>query len=313
MNIQVGATDIEIESTGGLFRSLGEIRVNGTALRNPQALFRPWFDSFEGEVFDRLEVIGTETEIGTTRLKLKATSNNDYPFRERRDCSGDLCFRNRSFDAAPLTTELAICFKPATAEIGGRTLTGFSYWYEYQGEVAIHRLLDRATWELGGNLDDVNLVCRNWLTPPRMNVGLDTTYSTVGLDRWATLLPGNMWARWSLLPGFDFQYGASGMLVGWYDAVSLVRTTIESNAGEDAIRFNDFHWFEQSGPGLHQSQDHPLRAGCAGPHGGAQRLDGAAGSRPRHVPRAVRDPGGRTAAAGAALYPLARVSFRSQL
>lgn len=60
-------------------------------------------------------------------------------------------------------------------------------------------------------------------------------------------MPGNMWARWSLLPGFDFQYGAAGILVGWYDAVSLIRTTIESNAGEEAIRFNDFHWFEQSG------------------------------------------------------------------
>jgi hypothetical protein len=66
----------------------------------------------------------------------------------------------------------------------------------------------------------------------------------VGLDKWAALLPGNMWARWSLLPGFDLQYGAGGVLVGWFDRVSLIRTAIESNAGEDAIRCNDFHWFE---------------------------------------------------------------------
>ena len=56
-----------------------------------------------------------------------------------------------------------------------------------------------------------------------------------------------MWARWSLLPGFDMQYGQAGILVGWFDRVSLIRTAIESNAGENAIRYNDFHWFEQAG------------------------------------------------------------------
>ncbi|OPZ25111.1 MAG: hypothetical protein BWZ02_02599 [Lentisphaerae bacterium ADurb.BinA184] len=146
-----------------------------------------------------------------------------------------------------MTAQLALVFKPAAAEVGGRSFHGFTYWYEYDGEACpIHRLLDRATWEVGGNLDDISLVCRNWLTPPRMRIGRETTYSTVGLDQWATLLPGNMWARWSLLPGFDLQYGRSGILIGWFDRVSLIRTTIESNAGEEVIRFNDFHWFEQS-------------------------------------------------------------------
>ncbi len=79
-----------------------------------------------------------------------------------------------------------------------------------------------------------------------MKIGLDTTYSTVGLDKWASLLPGNLWARWSLLPGFDMQYGASGVMVGWFDQVSLIRTVVESNAGENCIRHLDLHLFAQA-------------------------------------------------------------------
>ncbi len=244
-NIKVGQVEIELRVDGGRLISLGDICVNGTALRNGRAPFLPWFDSYEGEVFDRFSFLGVEVDGDVTRVKLASESNGDFPFRERRDCSGDLCFRNRSFDAPPVRAELAICLKPAAAEVDGHTLNGFTYWFEYRGESPIHRLLDRATWELGGNLDDIHLVCRNWLTPPRMRIGRETTYSTVGLDKWASLLPGSMWARWSLLPGFDLQYGAAGILVGWYDQVSLVRTTIESNAGEEAIRYHDFHWFEQ--------------------------------------------------------------------
>jgi len=246
--LELGNTSIDLITHEGCLRSIGAVTVNGTHLRNAQAPFLPWFDSYQGEVFDRFEFLGIELSGEETRVKLRAVSNLDFPFRERRDCSGDLCFRNRSYDAPPLTGELAIVFKPAAAEVGGRAFSGFTYWFEYTGEACpIHRLLDRGSWELGGNLDEVNLVCRNWLTPPRMRIGRETTYSTVGLDEWANLLPGSMWARWSLLPGFDMQYGREGILVGWFDAVSLVRTTIESNADEDAIRFNDFHWFEQSG------------------------------------------------------------------
>jgi hypothetical protein len=246
--LRVGETRINLHLADRSLRSIGAVTVNGTPLRNPRARFLPWFDSYEGEVFDRFTFLGIERNGDETRLRLRAVSNPDFPFRERRDCSGDLCFRNRAFDTPPARAKLALCFKPATATVGGHAFTGFTYWFEYTGAACpIHRLLDRASWELGGNLDDVNLVCRNWLTPPRLKIARETTYSTVGLDKWATLLPGNMWARWSLLPGFDLQYGKAGVLVGWYDAVSLVRTTIESNAGEDAIRINDFHWFAQSG------------------------------------------------------------------
>src|SRR6185437_4120128 len=45
---------------------------------------------------------------------------------------------------------------------------------------------------------------------------------------------------------FDFQYGAAGILLAWFDQVSHIRSVVESNAGEDSLRVLDMHFFAQS-------------------------------------------------------------------
>jgi hypothetical protein len=245
-NIHVGTAVLPLEIRDGQLHSLGAVSINGTSLRNPATRFLPWFDSFEGELFRSFRFDGIEQRGAITVIRTTAVSDPDTLFRERRDCSGDPCFRNASWDAAPKEARFDICLEPAEAKIDGRQFSGFRYWFEYAGELPIHRLVDRQTWEIGGNLDDVTICLRNWLTPPRMKIGKETTYSTVGLDKWATLLPGNLWARWSLLPGFDLQYGQAGILVGWFDQVSLIRTVVETNAGDDSLRVLDLHLFTQA-------------------------------------------------------------------
>ncbi len=244
--IQIGNAALQLEVKDGLLNSLGAVTVNGVPLRNPGTRFLPYFDTFEGDIFRQFRFDGVEQRGATTVLSTTALSDPDTLFRERRDCSGDLCFRAVSWDSPASEGRFDICFEPASADIDGRVFTGFRYWFEYDGELPIHRLVDRQTWEVGGNLDDTTICLRNWLTPPRMKIGRDTTYSTVGLDKWSTLLPGNLWARWSLLPGFDMQYGAAGVMVAWFDQISLIRTVVESNAGEDSLRVLDMHLFSQA-------------------------------------------------------------------
>ena len=244
--IRVGEADMRLDICDGMLRSLGAITINGAALRNPETRFLPWFDTFEGEVFRTFRFEGVEQRGAVTVVRTTAVSDPDSLFRERRDSSGDVCFRNANWDAEPVEADFNICFEPAQAQVRGRAFTGFKYWFEYEGALPIHRLVDRQTWEVGGNLDDVTICLRNWLTPPRMKMGRDTVYSTVGLDKWANLLPGNLWGRWSLLPSFDMQYGQAGVLLGWFDEVSLIRTVIESNAGEDCLRCLDMHAFAQA-------------------------------------------------------------------
>ena len=245
-SLSVGTATLDLQLRDGLLHSLGAVTVNGAALRNPDTRFLPWFDTFEGEIFRTFRFEGSEQRGVTTVVRTTALSDPDALFRERRDSSGDLCFRNANWDSPAREARFDICLEPAEAELDGRKFTGFRYWFEYAGDLPIHRLVDRQTWEIGGNLDDVSICLRNWLTPPRMKIAKDTTYSTVGLDKWATLLPGNLWARWSLLPGFDLQHGRAGVMVGWFDQISLIRTVVESNAGEECLRHLDMHLFAQA-------------------------------------------------------------------
>ncbi len=244
--ITCGNARFELEIADGMLRSLGAISIDGTALRNPATRFLPWFDTYEGEIFRQFRLVDITTQDNITYIHTKAISDPDMLFRERRDCSGDPCFRNANWDDAPQEADFTICIAPVENTVRGNRFTGFKYWFEYHGTLPIHRMIDRQTWEVGGNLDDLTICLRNWLTPPSMKIGKDTTYSTVGLDKWAGLLPGNLWGRWTLLPSFDMQYGNSGVLLGWFDNVSLIRTVIESNAGEDNLRCLDLHAFEQS-------------------------------------------------------------------
>jgi hypothetical protein len=249
MNVRVGG-DVEVApeiTDDNLLRSLGAVKIGKAALRNPRTRFLPWFDSYQGHVFRTLRFKDITRRGEATVITTRAISDSDHPFQERRDSSGDICLREQSWDAPPVEADLRIVLEPAKAEVDGRKFTGFRYWFEYESDaVAIHRIMDRATWEIGGNLDDATIVCRNLFDVPTMRLSRDGKFSTVGLYKNAIALPGNLWGRWTLLPAFDMQYGSAGVMLAWFDRVSLIRTAIETDAGEDWVRHVDFHYFEQS-------------------------------------------------------------------
>ena len=236
---------LEIEA--GYLLSLGTVQVNGVALRNPLNRWVPWFDTLEGDVFHRFRFLGVEQRGSETVVRTRAVSDPDGLFMERRDASGDLCFRSSSWDAPPLEANLSIVLVPAQCEVDGHSFTGFRYWFEYESDqVKIHRLADRQTWELGGNLDDVTVVCRSLFTLARQKLTPATAYSTAGLDHQAGLMPGSQWARWTLLPPFDLQYGEAGIFLAHFDHVSLIRGVLETMPGEDWLRVIDLHGFENA-------------------------------------------------------------------
>jgi len=231
----------------GELRSLGEIRVDGTPLRNPVNRFLPWFDSYDGGVFNRFRMVEIQQDTDRCVLHCRAISDSDYPFRERRDSSGDICLRPEVWDREPVEADFRIVLEPAEATYDGLSFHGFRYWYEYASdEVPIHRILDRQTWEIGGNLDDVTLLFRCLFDLPMKRVTRATHYSSVGLEKSAQALPGNLWARWSLLQPFDLQCGSGGVVAAFFDQVSNIRSVIESSPGEDWIRVIDLHQFENT-------------------------------------------------------------------
>lgn len=241
----LGAVTIHPVVRNGWLHTLGQVRVGGVDLRGERTRFLPWFDTYEGDVFDRFRFRRLVRRGTRHILELTAESSNDYPFREKRDSSGDPAFRPVSWDAPGVQATVRAVFEPATDTVEGHAFEGFRYWFEVHSPKApIHRLLDRQTWELGGRLDRVTLILRNWLTPPRVALGKGTAYSTAGHEKVIGCMPGNLWARWSLLPAFDLQTSPRGVLFAHFERVSLIRTLIETTRGEDELRYLDMHYFE---------------------------------------------------------------------
>jgi hypothetical protein len=246
-SIRIGAASLELDIADGWLKSLGDVSVGQVPLRGRTTRWLPWFDTYGGDVFDRFRLLGVDRDGDRLAVRTRAVSNPDVLFQERRDSSGDPCFRETGWDAPPRETDLSIVFEPVTETIAGRSFAGLRYWMEFDGgPIAIHRMVDRQSWELGGHLEDLTLVLRNWLTPPRVRLGPETAYNTAAMDHETGLMPGNLWGRWTLLPGFDMQHSPQGVLVGWFDNVSLIRTVVQTSRGEDALRFLDMHLFEAS-------------------------------------------------------------------
>ncbi len=148
--LRIGDTTFTLHLASDELVSLGAPMIGGVSLRSDATRFLPWFDTFEGEVFKRFRLRNIIQRGITTVIRTTAISDPDVLFRERRDSSGDLCFRSTGWDADAHEAQLDICIEPAADTIDGHTFTGFRYWFDYQGSLPIHRLVDRQTWELGG-------------------------------------------------------------------------------------------------------------------------------------------------------------------
>lgn len=111
--LTVGAARVALQVKDGWLESLGDIGVGGVSLRNSAVRFLPWVDSYQGDVFRRFRFLGVRRRGRRTALALRAVSDPDWPFMERRDSSGDVCLRNCSWDRRPQEAGFRIVLEPA--------------------------------------------------------------------------------------------------------------------------------------------------------------------------------------------------------
>lgn len=243
--VELGRCSFDLLADGdGAVRGIGAIRIAGVPIRGEGLAMWPWIDTFGGHVFSDCRLGAIEQSDRRLLIQTRIRADADTMFREQRDSSGDLCFRRGGGGRPGPEAELDLVIEPAKADVGGLSLEGFRYHFRYRGaDQPIHRLIDRQSWEPGGRLDGNTLCLRNWLTAPRVRLSRNRAHSTVGNGKWSHLLPGNMWARWSLLPAFDMLYGSAGVLLTWFDRLCLIRSVIETDADEDHLRVVDMHLF----------------------------------------------------------------------
>ncbi len=154
-------------------------------------------------------------------------------------------------------TILELEMRPVQRVIGGRNYSGFSYRYHYQSaSIPIYKILDRATWEIGGSILGKEFWMRNCFVPSITHIqSLAQFYST----EWYIPDCANPSAFQFLplqteLQGFTFTASSAGVLVTWATDVAHIRSLFEKARGEDLMT----HFHEHCGDLAHEFTTAPM-------------------------------------------------------
>ncbi|MCX5660072.1 MAG: hypothetical protein NTW19_10165 [Planctomycetota bacterium] len=248
-----GSAEIELLlRPDGEFVGLGGVRVGGVALRSEARPILVRVDTPEGFLYTRLELDAVVPEAGGgTRLRLRAKG---LPWG-RAEYGDD--YDQPTFHLAPahelVEDELSLIVAPVKLELGGVAWTGFSTTWEFHsGKRRIHRLLEHATWELGGSIVGNTVLSQGQCNMPVYRGEAATTFTTACLRTLSGYgsPQGNSFQlgpRGGLLQGFDFQHGPSGAMLQFWPQLDSVSSLVESPPGSDLLHVVDEHRFSLSG------------------------------------------------------------------
>lgn len=232
--------EIAFETTGDFMQGIGAVKVNGIALRSNRL---PMFCQ-----------ISTPEAIELVNYKLKnKTSAPDLlqlDFEVQKQLGDTMewmlhTVRNRRNmadwtkepEAAPGTV-VSLILKPAERKLGNVMAKGFSYQYTFKSkELAIYKITDRATWEIGAKATGNELWMRNGVVECiKAFAQPDDFYST----EWylPNIANPNIFQFHPLqtqLQGFTFTSAKEGTLITWATELSHIRSLFEKWRGYNEI------------------------------------------------------------------------------
>lgn len=239
---------IETIMSGDEFLGLGRISIGDVDIRSPR---RPMFVEIttpDGIRLQNYRLIDQKVTDDSIELTFTADQINDglmewmlHTVRNRRNLS------DWTEEAKPAKdTTLKLILKSLTREIGGRTWQGFTYQYIYHSDtLPIYRILDRGTWEIGGDIVGNEFWMRSGVVPSKVKFGgKDDFYSS----EW--YLPGienpNIFQFHPLqttLQGFTFTTSPRGTLITWPNEVKHINSLFEKESGKSEL----VHYHEHCG------------------------------------------------------------------
>lgn len=233
------------ELFGGIGSVTGLTPGGELALRDPRRPILPEVRSPDGQQFHRFEIENLNSTDGGYDLTLRGRHTLTGPMEYMlHECRPRYRTGDWSQDDAPApNTRLTWELRPMRRQFGPVEYEGFAMRYRFASEsMAIYKILDRATWELGGQAVGNTIVMRNGTVASIFEVKNPT-------DRYCTewFLPGiqqpNIFQFFPLqtqLQGFTFTSGPGGKLVTWTPQLAHVRTLLEKASTSNVI----CHWHE---------------------------------------------------------------------
>lgn len=237
--------DFEFEFAGDYFLGLGEIKTDGISIRsNRLPMFAQVTTPEAIELVNARLLNKTINKEGITLdFSVQKQLGNTmewmlHTVRNRRNMTD----WTKGPEDAP-DTRLTMKIEPVTRKIGKISAKGFSYQYLFKSEsLAIYKITDRASWEIGGSAIGNELWMRNGVVESIVKFAdRKDFYST----EW--YLPGianpnifQFHPLQSQFQGFTFTSSNEGTLVTFPNKVSHIRSLFEKwRGGNEIVHFHE--------------------------------------------------------------------------
>ena len=230
------------------FLGLGEIRIDGVRLRNPD---RPVFaraDTPEGIQYSRFHLQRIRRSAAGVAIELRAEGVNwgrtEY-YDEYNQQMVEL-----GHGTQPVSDTMILHLAPARLKLGGKQWTGFRYSFEFSSrERKIHRLWTEATWEIGGSIVGNTSLHQGLTNMPVYQGAKNTLFTTHCLKKLHCYgsRQGSSFQlapRGGLLQTFDFQYAKPGTLLQFWPRLESISSLVESPPGSELLHIVDEYRFE---------------------------------------------------------------------
>lgn len=252
--VSLGNCRFEVLSRDEKFVGLGKIWIGETLVRSGQLPLRPYWQSFAGWDLKSLQLrdvqqngneIRVRTEAVMQPLEVKLMRDHSFdPIHETNDWNGAQSSRAARLD---------IVLRPAHDTFNGVEFDGFDYHYEYTSpETPLFYVLDKASWELGGNIEGATAYSQSSCSPPVATFEKDTSWSTEGILHFLVeagnqnpIMTHNL-PRWASHGSFDFQFRENQTLIGVFERVELIRSILQRDAGKPELKTFDKHIFDEA-------------------------------------------------------------------
>jgi len=252
--LQLGDASVELITDEENFVGIATVRIGEKQVRSGRLPLSPYFQTFQGHELSGLKLVAVDESTDEVRIKL-TVSLARMPVQMMRDHSFDVIHDTNDWDTkqAAETAQIDLVIRPASDQFGGLVFDGFSYHYEYQSDdVPIFYLLDRASWELGGDIAGATCYSQSSCSDPAVTFEPNTAWTTEGIlfflagqNNQNPIMTHNL-PRWASHGSFDFQFKGDDTLIGVFDHVSLIRSLLKREPRHAELKCFDKHIFDES-------------------------------------------------------------------
>jgi hypothetical protein len=232
------------------FVGLGRVWIGKTLVRSGRLPLRPYAQTFTGLELAGVRLLG----VRSGRIELEAQFRK-MPVKVIRDHSFDPIHELGDWDQDRLAGvgRLDLVLSAVCDKFHGVGFSGFSYHWEYRSkDVPLYWLMDRASWELDGDITGATVVSQSSCSAPVVKFDRRNAWSTEGILFFlaekgnANAVMTHNLPRWASHGSFDFQYKGDRTLIGVFDRVELIRSVLCREAGQPELKHFDKHIFDQA-------------------------------------------------------------------